>query len=403
VNALVRFSFLFGKSAMESTTRTTNNTKKRVSERVSSVEIVENRAQLPKIGLQVGCSPAILSPERQTLSRAGLTSGSRSVSWYFVSEEIDMKNLVVSLVALAGIASVASAQPVAEAGAGRLSFQVWNGSSWSSTVNAQPGSTVQWRAVVSYTGTNTNVLGLGAIRYQPTFSNAVNSGGSLDMLSSYANGGQQGGAIPNSLASAAEGESAATPANGYGRVGYGATANNATLASTLTNFRHGGGVAAAGAPAGSWLRIAGSSVTNWPDATIAGTAPTPTQLNNIGRGVIANQQGPTIFNPGTGEFIPNSAWVAGTQNLVIFRGAITLSSAAGERTLNISSAAGSQDRVGGTGANRDDRFMTWITTSTGTTTRVGVVVEGASIAIPTPGALALVGLGGLVAARRRRA
>ncbi|MFN7613786.1 MAG: hypothetical protein ACK5P8_01190, partial [Phycisphaerae bacterium] len=76
-----------------------------------------------------------------------------------------MKNVIVSMVALAGLATGAMAQ-LNETVGGRLSFQVWNGSSWASTVDAAPGSTVQVRAVVSYTGTNTAVSALGSITYQ---------------------------------------------------------------------------------------------------------------------------------------------------------------------------------------------------------------------------------------------
>jgi hypothetical protein len=284
---------------------------------------------------------------------------------------------------------------------GELRFEVWNGSQWSLSTNASPGSTVQWRAMVTYTGTNTTVLGLGSIRYQPTFSNAINSGDSPDMLSSYANGGQQGNALPNSIANAGEGTSPAMPANGYGRVTYGATANNNILLSTLTNFRHGGGVPQNNAPDGSWLRIAGSSVVNWPDATVPGTSVTAVQLNNIARGVAANQNGPFIFNPAPESHFPNTLWVPGTQRLVIFRGAITLSNETAGRDMVISSAEGSLNRVGGTTADRDQRFMSWINDIKGGTLRTSVDVIPAQIFIPSPGTLVLAAAG-LVVVRQQR-
>lgn len=310
-----------------------------------------------------------------------------------------MKNVIVSMVALAGIASAAMAQAD-----GRLVFQTWNGSAWSSNVlNATPGQTVQFRAVVSYAGQNTSVFALGGITYQPTFSNADNTGAgaTVDTLGSYRNGGNQGSAIAGSMLSAAEGNDGNALASGYGRVVFGGTAANTASQNTVTNFRHGGGAAVAGAPAGSWLRIAGSSVTNWPLAALPTAADaTATNLNNINRGVFANQAAQT--NPVTG--LVNTFHVAGTQNLVVFRGAITLSTDTDLRTLVLSSAAGTQQRVGATNSADDTRFMTWQTGNFGTTIQTGVLITDASIAIiPTPATAALLGLGGLVAARRRRA
>jgi uncharacterized protein (TIGR03382 family) len=71
----------------------------------------------------------------------------------------------------------------------------------------------------------------------------------------------------------------------------------------------------------------------------------------------------------------------------------------------ISTAAGTLQRVGGVNAADDTRFMSWQTAATDNGSwRVGVAVENASInVIPTPATAALLGLGGLVAARRRRA
>jgi hypothetical protein len=313
-----------------------------------------------------------------------------------------MKNVIVSMVALAGIASVASAQ--IGTNDGRLVFQTWNGSAWSSSVlDAAPGQTVQFRAVVSYAGNNTSVFALGGITYQPTFSNADNTGAgaTVDTLGSYRNGGNQGSAIAGSMLSAAEGNDGNALASGYGRVVFGGTAANTASQNTVTNFRHGGGAAVAGAPAGSWLRVAGSSVTNWPLAALPTAADaTATNLNNINRGVQAGQQAQT--NPVTG--LANTFHVAGFQNVVIFRGAITLSTDTDVRTLVLSSAAGSLQRVGATNNADDNRFMTWQTNNFGSTIQTGVVTTDASIRIiPTPATAALLGLGGLVAARRRRA
>ena len=308
-----------------------------------------------------------------------------------------MKKVLVSLLAVAGMAVVANAQTI-EAGSTSLSFQVWNGSSWTNTVNAAPGGRVEYRVVVSYTGASSSPVGLGSIRYQPTFSNADNSGASVDTNVAFRNGGTSGSAIAGSMLSDAEAQSGAALAT-YGRSTWGGIAMQSSTLNVLTQFRHGDGAAANGAPAGSWIRLAGNGVTNWPLATLSAAQATTANLNNIARGVVAGQA--SEFNAVTG--LANTFYVGGRTNLVVFRGALLLSDATAERTIAISSAAGSQDRAGAANNANDDRFATWFTSSFGGAFRSGVVVSGASIVIPTPGALALVGLGGLVAARRRRA
>ena len=307
-----------------------------------------------------------------------------------------MKKVLVSLLAVAGMAVVANAQ--VEAGTTSLSFQVWNGSSWTNTVNVAPGGRVEYRVVVSYTGTATAPVGLGSIRYQPTFSNADNSGASVDSNVAFRNGGTSGSAIAGSMLSDAEAQSGAALAT-YGRSTWGGTAMQSSTLNVLTQFRHGDGAAANGAPAGSWIRLAGNSVTSWPLATLSAAQATTANLNNIARGVVAGQA--SRINPVTGGV--NAFYVGGTSNLVVFRGALNLSDSTAERTLTLSSVAGSQDRVGAANNADDTRFANWLTSDFGGSFRSGVVVSSASIVVPTPGALALVGLGGLVAARRRRA
>ena len=307
-----------------------------------------------------------------------------------------MKKVLVSLLAVAGMAVVANAQ--IEAGTTSLSFQVWNGSSWTNTVNVAPGGRVEYRVVVSYTGTSTSPVGLGSIRYQPTFSNADNSGASVDNNVAFRNNGTSGSAIAGSMLSDAEAQSGAALAT-YGRSTWGGIAMQSSTLNVLTQFRHGDGAAANGAPAGSWIRLAGNSVTTWPLATMSAAQATTANLNLIARGVVAGQA--SRINAVTGQV--NTFYAGGTSNLVVFRGALNLSDSTAERTLTLSSAAGSQDRVGAANNADDNRFANWFTSDFGGSFRSGVVVSSASIVVPTPGALALVGLGGLVAARRRRA
>lgn len=294
----------------------------------------------------------------------------------------------------------ASAQ-LNEANAARLSVQVWDGNSWSSSLGAFPGLTVQWRVVLSYTGSNTAVSALGSVLYQPIIVNAdnVSNAGGVDNMGPWRNGGQQGNAIAGSMLSVAEGaDGRALPS--YGRVTYGGTAMHAPSFNTLTTFRHGGDASQAGAPTGEYLRVAGSSVTNWPLASVSGPDATVNALNAINRGVISNQQ--AALNPFTN--LPNTFHVAGTSNLVIFRGAYQISgSLEGPRAMTITIAPGSQARAGGLGSEDDTRYISWQTfLNDGGSWRTGFTVESASFFFPSPSALATAGFAVLFLARRRR-
>ncbi len=301
-----------------------------------------------------------------------------------------MKNVLVSLLAVAGMAAVANAQDT------RLAFEVWNGSAWTSSVNVQPGARVEYRVTVSYTGTAT-VYGLASGRYQPAFGGVDNAGASQDTNAAFRNGGVSGNAVAGSMLSTAEGSNGGALAS-YGRVGFGATAMNSSSLNVLTQFRHTGG--ASGAPAGSWIRLAGSSITSWPLASLSGAQATGANLNNISRGVAITQQ--PNFNAGTG--VENTFYVTGTQNLVVFRGALLLSDSTDLRTITLTNTAGSLLRAGGVNSADDNRFFDWHTNQFGGSLRsAAAVAEGAINVVPTPASVALLGLGGLVAARRRRA
>jgi hypothetical protein len=303
--------------------------------------------------------------------------------------------LASSLLATAG----ATAQ-LNEANATRLSVQVWDGNSWGSSYSWLPGGTVQWRVVVSYTGTNTSVFALGSVLYQPVFIGADNNANAdgVDSTGPWRNGGQQGNAIPNSMLSAAEGASGSALAS-YGRVMYGGTAMHNSSFNTLTTHRHGGSSPQAGAPQGSYLRIAGSSVTNWPAETLDAAGATVVNLNAINRGVLSNQQ--SVINPITNAI--NTFHVAGTQNLVLFRGAFTMSATFDRGGGIFTIAPGSQARVGGLGSADDTRYISWQTSATDTGSwRTGFTVQGASFIVPSPGSLVICATTGMFIMRRRR-
>jgi len=312
-----------------------------------------------------------------------------------------MKNVIVSLVALAGVAGIANAQVQQEPIGATLRYQVAvNGGAWGSNVEIAPGDRVEWRAVLTYTGA-TGPVALGRVYYQPVFSNVDNgalNGAGTDNLGAWRNGGNSGQGnttLAQGLLSAAEGANSGALAD-YGRVQFGFTSRSTTAGSSgsLTGIRHSSD---GGSPAGNFIRIAGTNNGTWypasqPNGSVA--------LNNqILWGVVSDNNSAT------------STWfAAGTQNVVIFRQAFIASAdtALANRTVTLNSEAATLQRAGGSSGTDDTRFMTWANAGEGgstATTRVGVAYEGATITIvvPAPGAVALLGLGGLVAGRRRRA
>jgi hypothetical protein len=267
------------------------------------------------------------------------------------------------------------------------------GGTWGSSVSIQPGQRVEWRAVVTYTGTE-DAAALGQMFYQPILSNVDNDGtaSTQDRLGDF----RPPSNFPpqTDRLEAAEGETTDVLPS-YGRVVYAFTGRSSTPGSSgfLTGHRHWSG----GLPGPSgFLRIAGGFNTSWYPASIPnGTV----ALNNqILWGVVSDNNAPT------------STWyVAGTQNLTIFRQAFIASTDApffGERIVTITSESATLRRAGGGAGVDDTRFMTWARQGEGgptATIRVGVAYIPATIIIvPGPGASALLVAGGLVATRRRR-
>lgn len=103
-----------------------------------------------------------------------------------------MLTLHRGVASVAGVASIvgvlgggsATAQPYPEDA--ELRFQVWDGSQWVARV--------EWRAVVNYLGTRTDLVGLGSILYSPIISNADNTGtgAQADQFAPWRNGGVGG-------------------------------------------------------------------------------------------------------------------------------------------------------------------------------------------------------------------
>ncbi len=317
------------------------------------------------------------------------------------------KSVCVVLALVGGLAGAAGAQVTYEQGGATVRFQVFdpaaNGGAglWTSTRTAFPGQQVEWRVVVSYTGTRTDLFALGEARYQPTVSNAdnVGTGAAADQIGAWRNGGNSGNGLPGSMLSTAEGESGA-PLATYGRVNYGGVAANAATNNGHTLFRHTAG--SEGAPTGNWLRIAGSFVSQWPRELNFPIPPLDVTANDINRillGTAALQ---------VSQSLDAAHHTAGTQNLVVLRQALVLSNATSTRTIQISSFRESFGRVGGvSGADEGDdrRYIAWQTGPSdnwGHRTIEPVIIPATITFIPSPGAGAVVCAAGLMFARRRR-
>ncbi|HLP83928.1 MAG TPA: hypothetical protein VK157_06220 [Phycisphaerales bacterium] len=313
------------------------------------------------------------------------------------------KHIIAFTLIACGGTSVATAQTGQyEPASSRLFYQVFDTTTnaWTTSTTVTPGSRIEWRALVSYTGTNTSVSALGGVTYQPTLSNIDNddADGSRDELGAWRAASSPVVPPPSSILSREEGEFGGVLPS-YGRVQYGAIAMNSSSLNTMTTFRHAG--SAAGAPAGSWFRVAGLSVTSWPVPELPTAADaTAANLNAINRGVFSSQQ--SAVNPIT--LAANTFHSAGTQNLVIFRGALILSDQADPRAIELSTAAGTQQRIGAVADVDDRRYMTWQTSSTDSGSwRSGVVLESATInVIPSPGSITAIAVGVACVVRRRR-
>lgn len=272
-------------------------------------------------------------------------------------------------------AQYAVAQVPQEPIGARVDMQVaLPGGTWGTNVSINPGDRVEWRVVISFTGTQA-AAALGRIYYQPILSNVDNtgSGGDQDQVGIFRQ-------PPNAILSAAEGATT-FPLPSYGRVVYGA---NGAL--TFAAHRHSNG--SNGAPPGEYIRIAQPSATQWPPQSGPG---------NQSLGVVSDNgaASSTIFYPGT-------------QNLVIFRQAFIASTDAPNqpRAVSLSIDPASLLRAGGSSGSDDTRFMSWAASGEGGSTasiRCGVEFVPATITIVPAPMSAVAVVGALLLSHRRRA
>jgi hypothetical protein len=301
----------------------------------------------------------------------------------FFSEEIEMKNVIGSLIAVAGLAAVASAQT------SRLDIQVsTDGVNWSDSADVRASSgataTVLVRARISFTGSATPV-GFASLTWQPVAEN-VRAG--VDSFNAFANQGNNtnGGSVTPD----------ASPLDGpFGRVSPFAS-TGPTLGGTLFYAPIAHSANSGGAPNGSFLRIARNDVTRW-----MGTGPTSgtAAVNNFNGagGVACVQKGSGLVTPADPPF------QGGITDVLILQLAMTVGGVGqGEtHTINLIAPTDGMSR----NSNTNTREASWFSGPSDNSGSVkGVVeVDGANIVItPAPGVLALLGLGGLVAGRRRR-
>ena len=272
-----------------------------------------------------------------------------------------MKNVIASLVAVAGIAAAANAQSI-------IDVQVsLDGVTWSDSVNAVPGQTVETRLVFTYTGGGA-ALGLGSATVQPTVSNW---GADLGFLGLVNNGQGANNTTPAGVVNDVPG--AYGRIRPFGRNSYGAT--NALKGFTQSS----GGV--------DYLRIAQTQTTAFagaPTNTTGNGGIQIAQLNDIGR------------TPADPAFQFGSTGVVGFKFGFSIDGGTT-----NYRSLDVTiPLAGIGNRAAGIGG----QVYYYATQSeTAGSLRGEVTVDGATVnIIPTPGALALLGLGGIIGGRRRR-
>lgn len=282
-----------------------------------------------------------------------------------------MKNVIVSIVAAAGLASIATADT------SRLNMQVsTDGVNWSSATNAAPGSTVQIRGVMSFiqTGTATPV-GFASLSWQPTVSNWT----AADSLVAFADRGNNtnGGTVLD------------TPGNPapYGRI----TPFGSTGPTTSDPYR-GHVQANAGT---NYLRIARTTITNWVgEGATTGTSAS-NNFNGSG-GLACVQKSSGNVNPSI-----DPPFNANINNVVLFKFAVTMSGDTAARVLTIDAPTAGMSRNATTGAREAAWFSSGADNFGGIKAAVEVGTASISV-VPAPGALALLGLGGLVVGRRRR-
>jgi hypothetical protein len=282
-----------------------------------------------------------------------------------------MKRVISTLVAAAGVCGVANAATTVEI------LLSTNGVDFSSTINPPGGGsglqTIQ--VLVSVSTTNPNAIGLGSMIFQPTVSNWT----STDALVPFTAAFGSNTSTPSGAVADASGQ--------YGRITPWAAVSNSS-AQRLFGHVHQNG--SGGAPPGGFLRIAQAQVTSW----IGGTANTSggsgvniKQLSNIGR---------TASDP---------AFNGNVTSVHVFRYAVQLDTSAirggsGLLGVRFDAPASGFGNLNTTTGQREVYWYANLNEASGSIREVPTVIPG--IIAPSPGAIAVIGLGMMGVARRRR-
>jgi len=292
-----------------------------------------------------------------------------------------MKNVIGSLIAVAGLAAAAQAQQ------SQLDIKVSkDGVNWSSSVTVNQNAGDSGRVYVGYFMTFVGGVAPNAfasLTFQPVFSN-VRFG--TDTMAAFANQGNNtnGGAVdPRADYSAA---------GGFGRLKPWAATGPSTSQSYVVH-QHAGG--SGGAPStGNFYRIARNDVTRWVGTGATSGTSAVNNFNGAGGVVAGQKQVPGAADP---------ARVAGHENLLLAVLAMDTGvvPAGVTHTILAQAPTSGMSRNATTGAREASWYAN--TTENAPSIKAAVIVNDAEInIIPAPGALALLGLGGLVAGRRRR-
>ncbi len=273
--------------------------------------------------------------------------------------------IVAALSSLTVLAGVAMAQ-------GRVDLEVSAAGAevWGSSVNAVPGDSVDVRLRLTYTGTD-QPLGLASIYAQPTISNWRNIG-ATDTMSPLVNGGH-GSNTSTPIGAVAD------AANQFGRVlPYASRATNGVQ--TLTGFAQTfNGI--------SYLRVAQANATDWVGTgfnATGGRGIPMTQVNNLGR---------TAAEP---------AFSSALSDIIIFKFRINLSNTVLARTMQVTIPADGFGNLNDATGVREIRWFGSMTEPVGSIVGAATVNAASIVVVPAPAGVALLGLGGLVVARRRR-
>jgi len=312
------------------------------------------------------CAMVYLFHCQERVVRSSSVMGNWAKPAHLVCEEIVMKNVIVSLVALAGIAAVAAAQNGTTL---RWEARQLGTEAWSNNINVLPGSTVEFRALLNYTG-SAAAFGLSTAVFQPTVSNWNTATDTLLPFRNVGTSPATGGVLADS--------------GNYGRILPFAAAGISTTNALRGHTNNVLGV--------NYLRVAQNNTTNW--VGLGATSGIGAANNFNGAGGIA------VGNKPFGSVVAgvDPVFSQATQNVEVLRLAITIGGAA-DRSLIVDAP------LLGNRLSNNVRSVSWFSSAGDNIGGVtgAISVETALInVVPTPGALALLGLGGLVTGRRRR-